>query len=564
MQQHLQSLFPRLVFLLFVLCAVMVGGFIAGVCFHDPDTCWIMATGKWIVEHGRLPSDDPFSYLRNTDLGQARQYLPYQWLCQSIFYIVYSISGFWGQAANYPQDVLVKIADIQYIDPGLIGVLLLLCLLLLSSFLVLPVVLLRRAGMSPVSACCLSMLVVFGSGSRFLARPEAFSYLGLMLLFILLDNFWQLQQDSSDKNNLFSYMFGAFVLVALWCNLHSGFVTGLVYLLFVLIGFIADYFCNRKIETAQFKLNRLKGFLLIFFAAGLGSLISPFGFGLWRYLPELFFMNVNSTIVENQPLTATSLLLKPTYYPLTILMILSLITFARTISSKNVADKLAPALVFLLSWLSSCAMIFSHSRLVPFAILLLVGSTALLWRVQHKQEVSNNSAWQKLSFDMPGNLLVSLAVLIFGSAGALLMALWIMPPMLPQQSIAFRPPYKAITYLAKVKELGGKDAEFLKTNLFNDPQYGDVLIWQKPGLAKVFIDTRFDLYGSKYVGDYQTMLHAETGWRSLLQQYKIGWIFLPKKAPLSIELLKDGAWRIDYEDDYCVVLSLDSLRLSSR
>lgn len=564
MQQHLQSLFPRLVFLSFVLCAVMVGGFIAGVCFHDPDTCWIMATGKWIVEHGMLPPDDPFSYLRSTDLGQVRHYLPYQWLCQSIFYVAYNASGVWAQAVNYPKDVLLKIADVQYIDPKLIGVLLLLCLLLLSSFLVLPMVLLRRAGMSPVSACGVSMLVAFGSGSRFLARPEAFSYLGLMLLFVLIDDFWQLQHGAEGRKKLFAYAASVFVLIALWCNLHSGFVTGLVYLLFVLVGLLVDYSCNKKAETAQLKFNKLKDFLVVFVAAALGSLINPFGFGLWQYLPELFFMNVNSAIIENQPLTAASLLLKPAYYPLSILMILSLISFARTINNKRTADKLAPSLVFLFSWLSACAMIFSHSRLVPFAILLLVGSMALLWRVQDNHDAGHNSLWAKLAFDMPGNILVSLAALIFGSAGALLMALWIMPPMLPQDSIAFRPPYKAITYLVKTKEMGGPNAEFLKTNLFNDPQYGDVLIWQTPGLAKVFIDTRFDLYGSKYVADYQTMIHAEAGWRSLLQQYKIGWIFLPKRAPLSIELLKDSAWRVDYKDDHCVVLSLNSLRLSSR
>lgn len=58
----LARLFARPVLLLFLFSVFALGVVIAGTGLHDPDTCWLLALGRYIVRHHALPDTDPFSF----------------------------------------------------------------------------------------------------------------------------------------------------------------------------------------------------------------------------------------------------------------------------------------------------------------------------------------------------------------------------------------------------------------------------------------------------------------------------------------------------------------------
>lgn len=138
-------------------------------------------------------------------------------------------------------------------------------------------------------------------------------------------------------------------------------------------------------------------------------------------------------------------------------------------------------------------------------------------------------------------------VSFFAIAGVSLVANRIAKPELPASSVAFHNPVKAVKY---IEDNEGK----LGSRLFNDAQFGDVLIWQLKGNPKVFLDTRFDMYGPKLAGDYQTILECTEGWQKLLESYQIDWVFVRSDSALAKALLADKNWQKLYLDDVSVIL----------
>ncbi len=119
------------------------------------------------------------------------------------------------------------------------------------------------------------------------------------------------------------------------------------------------------------------------------------------------------------------------------------------------------------------------------------------------------------------------------------------PATIPQTTFAFDVPEKAVEYIQATRPAG---------NMFNDPQFGDVLIFTQGEQARVFIDTRFDLYRPRFCHDYFIMANGLAGYQKLLQQYQIDWIFFPRRAPITSKLAKDPQWKIVYQDTAAVIM----------
>jgi len=87
------AFFDKLLFAVFIL-AVPV--FIAShwTVFRDGDVSWHVAAGRWIVEHGRVPSTDPFSFTM-----AGKPWIAFEWGAEVIYWLAYRAAGFAGLAA---------------------------------------------------------------------------------------------------------------------------------------------------------------------------------------------------------------------------------------------------------------------------------------------------------------------------------------------------------------------------------------------------------------------------------------------------------------------------------
>jgi hypothetical protein len=89
--------------------------------------------------------------------------------------------------------------------------------------------------------------------------------------------------------------------------------------------------------------------------------------------------------------------------------------------------------------------------------------------------------------------------------------------------------------------------------VFNDAQFGDMLIWYTPGIP-VFIDTRYDMHGEQAAADYLSMISAKGDWQALFDRYKIDWVFVPASAEIVRPLQADGHWSVVFSADEAIVM----------
>jgi hypothetical protein len=194
---------------------------------QDYDLWWHLAEGRWIVEHGALPTTDVFSYT-----AAGRPWLAYSWLAEVLFD---------GLARQFGLASLLWLQAVVAV--------------LIVAFVYLAC---RAAGAGRNAAVATSAFSALGSSFAWGIRPVIFT----LLFFALL--VFALQQESGERR----LPWLAPLVVALWANLHVLFVGGMV-----LVAFSA--LC-RTIEGRPSRLLWIAAALSL-----VASLATPYGWHLF-------------------------------------------------------------------------------------------------------------------------------------------------------------------------------------------------------------------------------------------------------------------------------------------
>lgn len=199
----------------------------------DPDLWWHMATGRYIVETGSIPTGDPFSYT-----AAGKPWVAHEWLAELVIYQIYRVGGY------------------------LPLVLLFGAMTTLTSGLTLRT--LRLLGLRPIAAACITGWVALMSLFGWDVRPQVFSYLLFALYFYLL-------LRARQRVDRWLWLLPA--LMVLWVNLHAGYVMGQL-----LIGaFLVGEGINR------WKAPVLRRYLAVFAATVAATVVNPQGPSLLLY-----------------------------------------------------------------------------------------------------------------------------------------------------------------------------------------------------------------------------------------------------------------------------------------
>jgi hypothetical protein len=473
----------------------------------DPDTCFLVAVGRQILENG-LPANDVFSWTA------ARPYIVYQWLAAIVFAALFKLVG--------PQ-----------------GLVILTGLVVLYAFFVIPVLVARQVELPRLPLLVAAALGTAAASFHFPCRPEIFSYLLLSMLIAFCCLPWP---------GLAAVALCSMLGFILWTNLHSGFVLGLA-LLFVLA------LCSLLPGRHLIAPSKLWAALL---AALAGSLFSPYGMALWTYLPHLFFSRVNRLNLELLPLSIWELLTFD-YMPflgLLALVFAGLLYVLKDLMQKNGKLSFSDNLLAfsILAALAPC-MAIGCRRLLPFAVLLIYGFVYAFFLAQgharrqlvgavNESEVAKNNGAAGL-LDLVLRPWCAIGFCSLATVAGIAVATSFFPASLPQTTFGFELPSQALAFI---------DQERPQGKLLNDPQFGDVLLLRYGPKAQVFIDTRFDLYGDDLVLDFWNMANLRGDWQKLLARYEIDWIFFPPRAPIVDKLRGDRAWRQVFADNTAVLL----------
>jgi len=211
----------------------------------DGDTALHIRTGDFILDHGQVPTHDPFSFTR-----PGAPWVAFQWLTGVLLAAVNRSAGLKGVVL-------------------LCGLVIVLYLALLARDMV-------RRGTNGLIALLLVMIGANASAIHFHARPHLFTLLYLVFTCVLV---------ARDREAPSWRVWLLAPLAALWANMHSGFPA-----MFALLGLLVVG-CALSLDWPR--VRRYAGVLAGCLAA---TLLNPNGIGLHLHIAE--FLN-NKWAMEN-------------------------------------------------------------------------------------------------------------------------------------------------------------------------------------------------------------------------------------------------------------------------
>jgi hypothetical protein len=433
----------------------------------DPDTMWQITIGQWIVDHGAVPTTDLYSF---TMRGQP--WISTQWLAQAAYSQVFAVAGWTGPVV-------------------------LAALCIAATFALFTRYLAKYLSESTTLVFVAAALAL--TASHLLARPHV---LALPVMMAWVGGLVQ----AADRRGAPS--FWLLPLMALWANLHGGFVLGLA-----LVAPIAlDAVLNADGSQRKSLALRWAGFAVTAIAV---SCVTPYGWNsLLASRKILALGEALPLILEWRPADFSAI------GPLEVCLLLGFgLALYRGVS-------LPPLRLVLL--LGMLHMALSQTRsLETFALLVPLFLAAPLARQLGVADDAKPAASPPL--------FAGLAVVLL--AGTLAYA-----------SIVRYEPHTRGSPVAAVKEL--KKLNF--SRVFNDYDFGGYLLAN--GVAP-FIDGRTELYGEKFFVDHNAasgLMKPEIFFR-LLEEYKIEATLMRTQSAANILLDHIDGWQKVYTDDIATI-----------
>ena len=440
-----------------------------GTLLRDSDTYWQIAMGQWILDHAALPRVDLYSFTR-----AGEPWVSSSWLAQVLFAASYNLAGWAGP-------IVLASACIA------------------AAFALLTYILGQRIPASYAIVVTLVALVL--SMGHLLARPHVL-VLPVMLAWAngLLSASERAQAPS----------FWLLPVIALWANLHGGFVFGLV-----LVGaFAIDALWNA--DRAQHKTLALRWSVF-----GIGALVAccatPYGWGSIRASFKILDLGeLLQLINEWRPADFSSL--GP--FELSILALIG--------GGLYSGVKLSPPRIALV--LGILHMALAHVRnLEIFALLLPIVVLA---------PVASQFALQPARFFPKNAPMASMAMLVVLLGGLT----WSLAA-----NAKFAPPERQ-SPAAAVDALKARNPK----RVLNDLPFGGYLIRRQ---IPVFIDGRAELYGEAFEMAYYRALQLKDAnhFLDILKTWDIDAVLLTPSTPAVGLLDHIGGWRRAYADENAVL-----------
>ncbi|HMM88585.1 hypothetical protein [Bradyrhizobium sp.] len=433
----------------------------------DADTYWQIAVGQWILDHGALPRVDIYSFSK---LGEA--WISSSWLAQVIYAVSYNLAGWTGPVV---------------VAAGVIS----------ATFALLAHYLERRIPSTYAVLVALAAMVL--SMPHFLARPH-------VLAMPLMVAWTHGLMTASERRQPPS--FWLLPLIALWANLHGGFVFALV----LAGGFAVDALWNTEPPLR-------KPLALRWIAFGVAALaaccVTPYGWeSILASRKILDLGELLRLLTEWAPPNFSTL----SPFELTILALIA--------GALHFGVKLSPPRIVLLLGLLHMAL--SHGRNVEVLALLLP--------IVVLTPVSQHFALQSSPPRRMASVAAAMLVVTLGAATWAWAAHW-----------TYSPP-KSLSPAAAVEAVKAHGVR----RVLNDRAFGGYLIWRQ---TPVFIDGRAELYGEQFTMAYYNAVELKDVGQlvGLLKDYDIDALLLQPGMPAASLLDHLGGWRLVHADDAAVL-----------
>jgi hypothetical protein len=436
---------------------------------NDSDTYWQITIGQWILDHNALPRVDFYSF---TKAGEP--WVSSSWLSQVLLAASYNLAGWTGP-------IVLAAACIA------------------ATFALLTWILGQR--LPALFAIVVTLVALLVPVQHLLARPHVF-VLPVMLA-------WAYGLLSASERGR-APSFWLLPLIALWANLHGGFIFGLV-----LVGGLAlDALWNADRAERKSLALRWAAFGVAALAA---CCVTPYGWGSILAARKILDLGeLLHLIYEWMPADFSRL----SMFEMAILALIGGALYGGV--------KLSPPRIALVLGLLHMAL--AHNRNIEIFALLLP--------IVVMTPVASQFGWQPARFAQMGLPAAVTAVLL------VLLGCW---SWVLSVNAGFAPPERQ-SPAAAVDVLKARNPK----RVLNDLPFGGYLIWRQ---MPVFIDGRAELYGEAFEMAYYRALQLKDVnlFLDILKTWEIDAVLLTPATPAVGLLDNISGWQRIYSDENAVL-----------
>lgn len=458
----------------------------------DPDLWGHIRFGQAILSQGHLTLHDPYSYSAPGHLWRN-----HEWLAEVTMAWCYNALGVIGLK-------LMKLT----------------CSAAAILFLMLAE---SETGASPSIQFNILLVAAVALMPEMQFRPQLFTF---AMLSILL---WMLWRDNCRRS---APLWIAVPMLALWANLHGGFIVGLAALgIYAGVHVLQDLLGGRG-------LRRGLRLIVLTAAATLATLANPYGIGIWDTVVHALSNPVTHIAVRDwQPFffamagqwhashagiiyfvfdlaimigLPIAFLLTPRGDDLPLVAIAAVMIAAAFVSIRN-----APLAV-----IAASAPLASHMEM-------------LLARMRHAPREASPVLSGKVN-----QLILTVVALLLAIETGLFSNRLIEDQPYPAGAVAF------------MKEHG------LHGNVLCNFNWGEYFIWHDGKRSKVFIDGRYDtVYPEKVIVDYINFYFNLARASEVLRAYPHDFVLIPPKSEAYAPMTRRAGWKLIYRDPAAVLFA---------
>ena len=467
----------------------------------DPDLWWHLRTGEWIVQTGKIPHVDPFSFTRT---GAA--WVSHEWLSEVAFFLLWKHGG---------ATALIVFSAV----------------ITTTGFMLLY---LRCPG-KPAAAALAVAVGALASAPAWGARPQMFTFALASLLLWLVER---------GEHHPFTLLWIPPVFLV-WLNLHAGFALGPALLLMIVLGILGEIAAG---QNAWQNVRRYFFHVVLAFIVCMAVVpLNPSGAELYRYpLDVLRSPGMRAFIVEWHPPDFHEW----RYAPVLLLWLAILVALAgaRTRPKSRV---IAPLLL-------TFAGAMDAVRHIP--IFVLVAAPILAAAIPLSSHIESAEAERRLR---QYRIAFRAAVVILMAVFAILR--WSTLAGKQTRIEAELVPLKAVDYLQTRASKGWntesrnvvgqapQESTAIQTRLFVYYDWGGYVIWKLYPQYSVFVDGRADLYGDELLHQFQDMIQLRPAWKDLLDSWKVEAVLVPPTTAISQALRLDERWHVEFQSAEAMV-----------
>lgn len=464
--------------------------------FLDPDTWWHLRAGEWMLDHGRILTQDPFSWTR---LG--RPWIDHSWLAEISMYALWRTAGFGGLNLAVAAIVTLAFVFVYLQTEGSVY---------LRTFAVL--------------------LGALASGVHWLLRPEVVSLLLTAGFAYVLHRFrW------TGINRLWILP----PAMVAWANLHAGFMAGFLLIGGTLIGLAGSRPLGLS-GPGTVGGREVRWLAVAGLACAAAALLNPYG---WRLLVYPFQTASIPALGQFIQEWASPDFHLATTQPFACLL---LATFAAVGLSERRIDLGDLALFAGFAYLALVATrnIALFALIAP-PILTRHAAPALASVAERRPALAPILDGRSPAGPTPPRLARlnwGLLIIIVGFAVARGLA----ATHVTTAELAARNglPAAAVDAVGRALPPG---------RMFNTYDWGGYLIWRLYPDQRVYIDGRADLYGDAFVRQYFGMISGQDDWRRALAGADVRTVLINTAAPLADLLGREPGWTRRYRDSIASV-----------